>query len=232
MTATASTLDEALIRWRTNLALLSPSRGDLERDLEDNAEEVTAHFFIRALAGEVPAKLPSLPEEEELDALQDPAETYYVLDADGGQRLCLEAAKRGHSFVLLGAPRSGKKQTIVNLVAEALPKKKKVLVVSTVSAALETIAERLRQAGLGDYCVEARGAREDVASRLAELGRKGVPPSLAPPADFQKLTDCRTRLTDYVRALHAIRAPLERSAWSMLGELVKLVDVPSLPLGL
>src|SRR5262249_8230182 len=107
MTATASTLDDALIRWRTNLALLTPSRGELERDLEDNAEEVTAHFFIRALAGEASAKPPALPEEEELDALQDPADTYYVLDADGSQRMCLEAAKCGHSFVILGAPRSG-----------------------------------------------------------------------------------------------------------------------------
>src|SRR5262245_55030960 len=180
MTATASTLDDALIRWRTNLVLLIPSRGDLERDLEDNADEVTAHFFIRALAGEAPAKLPPLPEEDELDALQDPAETYYVLDADGSQRMCLEAARRGHSFVLLGAPRSGKKQTIVNLIAEALAKKKKVLVVSTVSAALETIAGRLRQAGLGDYCLEAGGSRVDLASRLADLGRKGAPPAVAP----------------------------------------------------
>ena len=231
MTATASTLDDALIRWRTNLALLSPSRGDLERDLEDNAEEVAAHFFIRALAGEAPAKPPALPEEEDLDALQDPAETFYVLDADGSQGMCLEAAKRGHSFVMLGAPRSGRKQTIVNLIAEALAKKKKILVVSTVSAALETIAGRLRQAGLDDYCLEAWGSSVDVASRLADLGRKGAPPSVAPP-EFQKLNECRTRLTAYVQALHAIRAPLQRSAWSMLGELVKLADVPSLPLGL
>src|SRR5262249_18033048 len=35
-----------------------------------------------------------------------------------------------------------------------------------------------------------------------------------------------------VQALHAIRAPLQRSVWSMLGELVKLADVQSLPLGL
>jgi len=231
MTATASTLDDALIRWRTNLSLLTPSRAELDRDLEQNADQMTAHPFIRVLAGETPDKPGPLPEEEELDALQDPAATYLMLDADGSQRMCLEAAGRGHSFVIQGAPRSGKKQTIINLVAEALAKRKKVLVVSTSTTALENIANRLRQVGLGDYCLEARGSRVDMASRLAGLGNKGtVPPSHG--VDFEKLKGCQTRLTAYIRALHAIRAPLERNAWSMLGELVKLPDVPSLPLGL
>src|SRR6266571_3176642 len=100
MTATASTLEDALIRWRTNLALLTPSRADLDRDLEDNADEVSAHPLIRALAGETPLKPGPSPEEEELDALQDPSGTFHVLDADGSQRMCLEAAKRGISFVM------------------------------------------------------------------------------------------------------------------------------------
>jgi hypothetical protein len=231
MTATASTLDDALIRWRTNLASLTPSRGELERDLEQNAGQLATHPFIRALAGEAPPKPGPLPEEEELDVLQDPAGIFLVLDADGSQRMCLEAAARGHSFVIQGAPRSGKKQTIVNLVAEALAKRKKVLIVSTNTAALNNIARRLRQVGLGDYCLEATGSRVDMASRLADLGSKGAIPSPA-GGDFQKLKDCQTQLTAYIRALHAIRAPLERSAWSMLGELAKFADVPTLPLGL
>lgn len=230
MAATASTLDDALIRWRTNLSSLTPSRGDLDRDLEDNSAEVTAHAIIRALAGEAPAKPAALPEEEELDALQDPAATYFVLDADGSQRMCLEAAGHGHSFVIQGAPRSGKKQTIVNLVAQALAGRKKVLVVSTHTPTLEAIAKRLQQAGLGDYCLPTRGSRTDMATSLVDVGRKG-PATLNPAQDFQKLIDCRNRLTDYVRALHVIRAPLERSAWSMLGELVKLAEMSSLPLG-
>jgi hypothetical protein len=233
MAATVSTLDDALVRWRTNLGLLSPSRAQMDQDLEDNADQVASHPFIRALAGEAAESPGPLPEEEELDALQDPANSYTVLDADGSQRICLEAARRGQSFSLLGGPRSGKKQTIVNLVANALVQGKKILVVGGKPSVLETIARRLADVGLGDFCLEVRGSRAEVTALLdGRMGKRPTHASNLSPVDFQKLTDCRARLTAYIHALHAIRAPLERSAWSMLVELVKWSGVSSVPLGL
>src|SRR5262245_47080207 len=81
------------------LSLFSFFKGVIFQDLQDNAERVKGNGLVQALAG-LPAtfKKAELPSERELDDKTDPAQTYHILDADGSQRLCLEAAKREESF--------------------------------------------------------------------------------------------------------------------------------------
>ena len=65
--------------------------------------------LISKLAG-LPAPV---PRQEKLDT-----RTITVLDCDGTQRMCLEAAARGESFVILGPAGTGKTKTIANLIAD------------------------------------------------------------------------------------------------------------------
>jgi hypothetical protein len=173
---------------------------------------------VRVLAARLAANASAgaLPKEAELDDLQDPEATFYVLDADARQRLCLEAAARGHSFLMLGPKGSGKSQTIANMAADALARGKTILVVSDNATALTAIAGFLQQAGLG-ACF---GSNEAGMSAPAKS------------VDFARLKQLRQRLAAHVHALHSARNPLGRTVWSAIAELTGLRTLPAYPLGL
>jgi very-short-patch-repair endonuclease len=218
------------------LSLFSFFKGVMYRDLEEHAERAAAHPLVRALAGEAvgDALTPgALPTEDELDAVEPADGTFTILDADASQRLCLAAAARGNSFVLHGPPGTGKSQTIANLIAECLAKGKKVLFVSDKMAALEVVYNRLRAAGLGDFCLELHSHKASKRAVVQELKRcleERRQPDLAANGDvFGKLQERREQLTQYVRALHQAREPLGRSVWWALGELIRCAGLPAAP---
>jgi hypothetical protein len=221
------------------LTLFSFFKGVMYRDLLDNAERVAAHPAVRALAGEAVGDAlagADVPDEQELDAVQPPEQAFHILDADGSQRLCLEAAARGQSFVLQGPPGTGKSQTIANLIADCLARGKTVLFVSEKMAALDVVYQRLRQVGLGDFCLELHSHKANKREVVAELRRCLEQPREARPApagaDEEKLRQARERLSGYVEALHRPREPLHQSAWWALGELARCHDLPGVPLRL
>src|SRR5205085_12383510 len=134
--------------------------------------------------------------------LQPPEKTFHMLDADGSQRLCLEAAARGRSFVLQGPPGTGKSQTIANLIADCLANGKTVLFVSEKMAALEVVFKRLRQVGLGDFCLELHSHKANKREVVAELRRsleerQQAAATLAPD-EVEKIRQRREQLNAYV----------------------------------
>jgi hypothetical protein len=175
------------------------------------------------------------PGEAELDSVQDPHTTHYVLDADGSQRLALEAAARGQSFVLQGPPGTGKSQTITNLIADSIARGKKVLFVSEKMAALEVVYKRLRHLGLGDFCLELHSHKTNKREVIAELARcfqHARRETAAGACDFLKLQQRRDQLNQYVKALHAPQEPFRRSAWFGFCELARCGALPLIPLGM
>jgi hypothetical protein len=215
----------------------------LNPDLENKGDVEGVHPFARALNGELPGKALAgpLPEEEELDSapesrtdLKSVPQRVLVVDADASQQMCLEAAARGHSFVIDGAPGTGKTQTIVNLLAGGLNQGTRILLVSDSEAALDRVSRRLDQVGLGDYCLGLYGPRKAAGTVLTELSRcvRERLPAGSPADDSSKVKECRDHLNAYVEAVHAVREPLQRSIWSALEELVSLGELPSVDLGL
>ena len=223
------------VRPSVVLTWFSFFKGVIFQDLQDNARQAQTHTLVQSLAG-VPmpaAKLPPL-DEHGLDARQDPQDTYYILDADGSQRLCLEAAARGESFVLIGPPGTGKSQTIANLIADQIAHGKKVLFVSEKMAALEVVYKRLCNVGLGDFCLELhshKANKREVIKELARCYQEKVTPQTQPTADeFARLKQRRDQLNSYVEALHKERLPMHRSVWQALADLPRWHDVPMVPL--
>lgn len=77
-----------------------------------------------------------------------------VVDADSSQHSAIIDAINGKNIIIEGPPGSGKSQTITNIIALLLTRKKTVLFVSEKSAALDVVYRRLKQVGLGDFCLE------------------------------------------------------------------------------
>src|SRR6185312_11792096 len=74
--------------------------------------------------------------------------------ADASQLEAVAAARAGRTFVLEGPPGTGKSQTITNLLAHAMANGQRVLFVAEKRAALEVVAKRLNEVGLGEFALD------------------------------------------------------------------------------
>jgi hypothetical protein len=208
------------------------------QDLDANANSIVRHPIVRAIAGVKDAKLvmDSLPEERDVDVIEDPAKIFRVLDADSSQRISIDYALQGQSFVMQGPPGTGKSQTIANIIAECIARGKSVLFVSDKMAALEVVYKRLDDAGLSPFCLELHSSKANKQEVVAELVRclneQLVPRKLPSANEFEKLNELKSKLNGYVASLHKKQPNLQVSAYEVLGELASLEHVPSVPVGL
>jgi very-short-patch-repair endonuclease len=200
------TVDETVV-----LSLFSFQKLVMYRDLLANEAQIGSHGLIEALAhGRIdrPAhdSFAAVPAESELDDAQDPRQTFSILDADASQRRCIEAAKRGCSFVMNGPPGTGKSQTIANIIAEGLADGKQILFISEKIAALDVVHKRREQKGIAEFCLKLHGRdagrREVVESLYESLTSKTKPHSLMPERELVKLAELRQKLNQLVGELH------------------------------
>jgi len=226
------------IELTTEIGLFSFHKFVIYKDLDDNAKIIAQHPLIRAVAGDkdIPLVLDSLPEEKDIDDIETPEKTFHVLDADSSQRICIDYALRGQSFVMHGPPGTGKSQTIANIIAECIARGKTVLFVSEKMAALEVVYKRLREVGLANFCLELHSSKANKKEVVAELKRcldeHLVPRKLPSDDEFKRMMQLRKKLNDYVKSLHKIRYPLGKSAYEILARLSELEKVPFIPIKL
>ncbi|HTR49150.1 MAG TPA: DUF4011 domain-containing protein, partial [Kofleriaceae bacterium] len=212
--------------WRVTraarLAAWSFARFDLWRDLETLGDDLAARAPVAWLAGDV--RPPALPAAPIADVLAP-------LDADASQLAAIAAAAAGGSFVLRGAPGTGKSQTIANVVADCTSRGKTVLVVSDRAAALDVVQRRLAAIGLADFCLGLHGdpGRARVLDSLARTLERAFRPGSGPSAQGSRLAELAAALDGHAAALHAPGA-LGMSLHEVLARLVELRTVPCAPL--
>ena len=200
-------------------------------DLTKNAERIMAHELCRAIAGDTSAMVgppPGLLEAKDLDEEIPPAAVTHILDADSSQHEAIEAIKRGANVVIDGPPGTGKSQTIANVIAELLASGKTALFVSEKTAALHVVSRRLKERGLGDFCLELhsnKASKQEVAKELGKCLGLGREPAPDLSAELQRLADHRRHLNSYVVELHRLRLPLGKSAFQVHGELARLANL-------
>jgi hypothetical protein len=222
--------------WRVEatveIGLFSFYKLVIYNDLDTNMGVIKRHPIIRAIAGieDMPLTTGSLPEEKDVDKIQPPEKTFQVLNADSSQRVSIEYALRGQSFVMQGPPGTGKSQTIANIIAECIAHGKSVLFVSDKMAALEVVYKRLREVGLSSFCLELHSSKANKKEVVAELKRcldeQLVPRKLPSAHEFEKMAELRENLNNYVVSLHQKRPTLQKSAYEILGELSSLECIP------
>jgi very-short-patch-repair endonuclease len=225
-------------RWevleQAHVGLFSFAKYLMWRDLVDNADALLENPFIRRIvmkqaerAGDDDRYVPA----EQLDDAIRPHDLPLVVDADSTQATAVVSALRGRSYVLQGPPGTGKSQTITNLIAAAIAQGKSVLFVSEKMAALEVVYRRLQSVGLGDFCLELHSHKAQKREVIRALGQtlERAERVRRPAWDdvSSDLGQLRSRLNDYVRALHATQ-PLGMSFHQASARLLTLADAPEL----
>jgi very-short-patch-repair endonuclease len=124
--------------------------------------------------------------------------------ADETQARALLRALSGENLVVQGPPGTGKSQTITNLIAAALDSGKTVLFVAEKLAALEVVRRRLREVGLGDFCLELHSHKTRKKTFFEDLNARLSKSSGGTPAELENalaaLTARRTELDTYAAA--------------------------------
>lgn len=86
---------------------------------------------------------------------------YFTSDSDPSQEAAVLEARSGRGLLVEGPPGTGKSQTIVNMVADAIGTGRSLLVVCQKQAALEVVHKRLEAAGLGARIVMVNDVNKD-----------------------------------------------------------------------
>ncbi|MBD2771622.1 DUF4011 domain-containing protein [Iningainema tapete] len=223
-----------------HITLFHETKAAMIQDLQQNQERIAAHTVLRGLAlKKIPDNFnsPNLIKEKELDQIP-PSSLYQICDADSSQQVVIEAAKAGLSCVVQGPPGTGKSQTIANIMAELIGKHKKVLVVAEKQTALEVVSRKFKDCSLDNVCLNlhhqgttnTKELLEELNQTMSRLEQSQESQQQNREVFFQQLFDYRQTLNQHVASLHENQPPLNKSAYDLYGELLKLEreKVPSL----
>jgi very-short-patch-repair endonuclease len=180
---------------------------DLDPTTWPEADALLKHGLLSKLLGQgsFAGDGSSISENSHLDEHLSSNKCFHVVDADSSQTLALLDVANGTSMVIQGPPGTGKSQTIINLIAEALASKKKVLFVSEKQAALDVVKKRLDKIGLGDPCLELHSNKAKKKEVIDELKRTaGLDLLISQPrsVDEAALSATRDELNDYCEAVN------------------------------
>ncbi len=217
----------------TYLGLFSFNKMTMYQDLHENVTKVSQHFLIKAFSGQKETINP-IPDELQHfnhDSVS-PLDTFEVLDADSSQLDAITATSKGHSIILLGPPGTGKSQTIANIIADSLARKKKVLFVSEKTAALNVVYSRLKGAKLSRFCLQLHSTKMNKKEIIKNLHQTLSENKISMTNDaYHELAiheQNRTCLNNYVTALHEKILPLNKSIYEIHGKFLRYRNFPDL----
>ncbi|MDR1064213.1 MAG: DUF3320 domain-containing protein [Azoarcus sp.] len=218
------------------LSMFSFAKYLMWKDLSERTEQLRENPVVRHLLDTPREAFPSgtpFPELRQLDRHFDPRQVFCPLPADSSQLSAVLAASKGKDFVLIGPPGTGKSQTIANLIAQSLAEGRKVLFVSEKIAALDVVYRRLREIGLGEFCLELHSNKARKLDVLAQLQSawesRGETDTQQWQAQADRLKHLRDGLNAYVERLH-LRHPNGLSIFDAIGLVSDRRAVVALPL--
>ena len=202
------------------LGIFSFLKINMYEDIKKNKDTILQNKNVRALLGETdPSSTMAYSAGAECVVGNPLIDLHTVVDADSSQIESIEMAKSGQSFVLQGPPGTGKSQTITNIIAECLHDGKKVLFVSEKQAALNVVYDKLKKAGLADFCLELHSHKANKKAIIDELNRTlEVPKSRVASTASEEIRlkqESQEKLDRYASALHKKRSGIDKSLYQL-----------------
>lgn len=214
----------------SKIGIFSFLKINMYRDLIDHQNAILANNNVRMLLGESYENESPAFENGEYKLENPLIELHNVIDADSSQIEAIEMAKSGLSFVLQGPPGTGKSQTITNIIAECIYDGKKVLFVSEKQAALNVVYDKLRKAGLEEFCLELhsyKSNKKDVINDLCKTlktAKTAVSPSVAD--EIEKKSKSQNELDSYEIELHKPREVINKSLYQLYDDFARCRKAP------
>lgn len=217
----------ARLKWTVSseckLGIFSFLKINMYQDLKTHARLILNHPNIRRLLGEVPEDgiYSGASEKNGVPSGQKCSKPvlHNVVDADSSQIEAIEMAKSGESFVLQGPPGTGKSQTITNMIAECLMDGKRVLFVSEKLAALNVVYDKLKKAGLAEFCLELHShkanKREVIADLCHTLRKNKSTVSSRADDEIAVMEKVQRQLDAYAEQLHCLRPVIKKSLYQL-----------------
>jgi primosomal replication protein N'' len=133
---------------------------------------------VQAMSEPLESLLSGTPEQHQPVSIPPEHDRYLVTDSDPFQEVAVWDSRFAPGTVVHGPPGTGKSQTIVNIVADALAHGQRVLVVCQKRAAIDVVAQRIHSSGLSDLSMvvhDSEGDRRMVMMELKEqIGSLGL----------------------------------------------------------
>lgn len=150
--------------------------------------------------------LPSGVEENE--QISDKEDILTLLHADGSQEEILREARHQHGLVVHGPPGTGKSQVIVNLITDALHRKKKVLIICQKRAALDVVYQRMSSLGLNDHVALVHDEKIDRNALYQKISSVLEQNEVRFAESVEKLINVTSRLDNQEQLLNTIAKAL------------------------
>ncbi|WP_431224586.1 AAA domain-containing protein [Serratia sp. L9] len=159
---------------------------------------------------------------------------YFTAASDPSQESAVLAARNAPGLLIEGPPGTGKSQTIVNMVADAIGQKRSLLIICQKPAALEVVFKRIMAGGLGDRIVMVKDAQKDrdtiirnVRTQLETLYKPADISTVNPWVTSREKTgrhldQLEQELDGYYHALYQQDGPTGMSYRDLLSELMQL----------
>lgn len=202
----------------SRIALLKFSTMQMWRDVHDHWQEFTDNALVQHLVRADGTDFTDPVGEPDITDTTE-ADLALPLPADGSQIKAVAWAAAGRTFVLEGPPGTGKSQTITNLIAHALHQGQKVLFVAEKQAALDVVARRLRQVGLGGVCLDLYGKGQTSRAVRAHLRAASEPVGAESPTDDNGSVRLAERRRDLAERLAAYPSDLREAGPSGVAQL-------------
>lgn len=210
---------------RLVVGTFSHSKLSMVADLAAQSATLAEHDVVASMAGDLPAREAVRRPARPASPAPGAARPGLVLDADASQRGVVDAVLGGSHLMVVGAPGTGKTQTIANLIPALAADGKRVLFVAEKRAALEAVLGRLEGVGLADLVFHAQGAAVDrgrVARAFAPAPENDqATQSPDDGAERDRLAHLRDELSEHVSTLHDVREPwgvsVHELQWAMAG---------------